>query len=65
MRNKIIESTIEQIVGQSSISADAKSILKQYIKNKFDDNASDSDLKQALAFIEVSEEDEDYENVNS
>lgn len=65
MRNKIIESTIEQIVDQSSISSDAKSILKQYVKNKFDDIASDSHLKQALAFIEVDGEEEDYENVNS
>ena len=65
MRSKIIESTIEQIVDQSQISSDAKSIFKKYVKNKFDDNASDSDLKQALAFIEVSAGDEDYGNVNS
>lgn len=65
MRNKIIESTIERIVDQSQISSDAKATLKNYVKNKFDNNASDNDLKQALEFIEVSEGDEDYENVNS
>ena len=65
MRNKIIESTIEQVVDQSQIPSDAKALLKKYVINKFDDNASESDLKQTLAFIEVNEEDEDYENVNS
>lgn len=65
MRNKIIESTIERIVDQSQISSDAKATLKKYVKNKFDNNASDNDLKQALEFIVVSEGDEDYENVNS
>lgn len=65
MRNKIIEDTIERIVAQSQISSEAKSVLTQYIKNKFDNNVSDSDLKQALALIEVDEEEEYYENVNS
>lgn len=65
MRNKIIEDTIERVVAQSQISSDAKSVLAQYIKNKFDNNVSDSDLKQALALIEVDEEEEYYENVNS
>lgn len=65
MRNKIIEDTIERVVAQSQISSDAKSVLTQYIKNKFDNNVSDSDLKQALALIEVDEEEEYHENVNS
>ena len=65
MRNKIIEDTIERVVAQSQISSDAKSLLAQYIKNKFDNNAGDIDLKQALALIEVDEEEEYYENVNS
>lgn len=65
MRNKIIEDTIERVVAQSQISPDAKSVLAQYIKNKFDNNAGDIDLKQALDLIEVDEEEEYYENVNS
>ena len=57
MRNKIIEATIERVVDESENSEDFKSMLKQYVKNKFDDNASENDLKRVLSLIEVTEED--------
>lgn len=58
MRNKIIEATIERVVDESENSEDFKSMFKQYVKNKFDDNASENDLKRVLNFIEVTEEDD-------
>lgn len=57
MRNKIIESAIDQVVDNSKSSMDFKSAFKQYVKNKFDDNASESDLKRVLSLIEDAEED--------
>ena len=51
MRNKIIESIIDRVVDESSNSSDFKAAFKQYVKNKFDDNAKESDLKRVLAFI--------------
>lgn len=57
MRNKIIESAIDQVVDNSKSSTDFKSAFKQYVKNKFDDNASESDLKRVLSLIEDAEED--------
>ena len=56
MRNKIIEATIERIVDESDNSKDFKSAFKQYVKNKFDDNATENDLKRVLSLIEVIEE---------
>lgn len=58
MRNKIIEATIERVVDESDNSEDFKSMFKQYVKNKFDDNASENDLKRVLSLIEVTEEDD-------
>ena len=58
MRNKIIEATIERVVDKSYNSEDFKSMFKQYVKNKFDDNASENDLKRVLNLIEVNEEDD-------
>lgn len=57
MRNKIIENTIERIVEESDNSKDFKSAFKQYVKNKFEDNATENDLKRVLSLIEVIEED--------
>ena len=56
MRNKIIEQTVDRVIDESKTPADFKSVFKQYIKNKFDNNASESDLKRALMLVE--EEDE-------
>lgn len=56
MRNKIIEQTIDQVIDESKTSLDFKSVFKKYIKNKFDNNASEGDLKRAWTLIE--EEDE-------
>lgn len=56
MRNKIIEQTIDRVIEESKTSSDFKSVFKMYVKNKFDNNASEGDLKRALCLIE--EEDE-------
>lgn len=57
MRNKIIESTIDSVINASNTSSDFKSAFRQYIKNKFEDNAKESDLKWILTLIEGGEED--------
>ncbi|MBE6844500.1 MAG: hypothetical protein E7508_02120 [Ruminococcus sp.] len=56
MNNKIIESTIDSVVDESQYPTDFKDAFKQYIKNKFDDNASDSDLKRVISLIDVKED---------
>ena len=56
MRTKIIEQTIDRVIDESKTSSDFKSVFKMYVKNKFDNNASEGDLKRALSLIE--EEDE-------
>jgi len=61
MRNKIIESAIDSVVNASDISSDFKQAFKQYVKNKFDDNAKESDLKRILTLIEDEEEGEDVQ----
>lgn len=57
MRNKVIENAIDRIVDQSHYSTEFKKAFKQYIKNRFDGNAADIDLKVVLNYIEVSTED--------
>lgn len=56
MNNKIIESTIEKVVDESQYSFEFKTAFKQYVKNKFEDNATDSDLKRVLSIIDVKED---------
>lgn len=56
MRNPIIESTIDEIINNSEYPIEFKESFKQFIKNKFSDNAKDSDLKNVLSFLEISEE---------
>lgn len=56
MNNKIIESTIEKVVDESQYSSEFKNAFKQYVKNKFEDNATDSDLKRVLSLIDVKED---------
>lgn len=57
MRNKIIENAIDSVVNASNTSPDFKSAFRQYVKNKFEDNAKESDLKRILTLIEDDEED--------
>ncbi len=52
MRNKIIENAIDSVVNASNTSSDFKLAFRQYVKNKFDDNAKESDLKRILTLIE-------------
>lgn len=56
MRNKIIEQTIDSVIDASSHSSDFRTVFKKYIKNVFDNNASENDLKRALSLIEEGEE---------
>ena len=58
MRNKIIEATIDKVVDGSDYPSDFKKAFKQFIKNKFDDNAKESDLKSVLSLLP--DETEDY-----
>ena len=55
MRNKTIESIIDTVVDDSSYSADFKLALKRFIKNKFDGNAQESDLKHILSLLDDDE----------
>lgn len=57
MRNRIIENAIDSVVNASNTSSDFKLAFRQYVKNKFDDNAKESDLKRILTLIEDDEED--------
>lgn len=52
MRNKIIDEVISEIIDSSKQSEEFKRAFKQYIRNKFDGNASDNDLKTVLNMIE-------------
>ena len=51
MRNKIIEATIDKVVDESNYPSDFKKMFKQFVKNKFDDNAKESDLKRILSLL--------------
>lgn len=56
MRNKIIETTIDCVIDASNHSSDFKSAFKKYVKNVFDNNAGENDLKRALSLIEEEED---------
>ena len=58
MRNKIIEAAIDAVVNESEYSPDFKSAFKKYVKNKFDDNATESDLKRVISLIDDEPEEE-------
>lgn len=51
MRNKIIEATIEEVIDKSPYPSDFKKAFKQFVKNKFDDNAKENDLKRILSLL--------------
>lgn len=58
MRNKVIENVIDDVVDQSPHSAEFKKAFKQFIKNRFDGNDADGDLKTVISYIETLEENE-------
>ncbi len=62
MRNKIIEATIDEVIDKSSYSPDFKKAFKQFVKNKFDDNSKENDLKRILALLEDDGNDEKEES---
>ena len=51
MRNKTIEATIDRVIDSSDYPSDFKNAFKQFIKNKFDDNSKESDLKRILSLL--------------
>jgi len=55
MRNLIIDEVISEVIDTIEQPQEFKTALKQYIRNKFDGNASDNDLKTVLSMIETSE----------
>ena len=59
MRNKIIEATIDKVVDESNYPSEFKTAFKQFVKNKFDDNAKESDLKTILSLLPDETEDND------
>ena len=64
MRNKIIEATIDEVIDNSSYPADFKKAFKQFVKNKFDDNAKESDLKRILSLLNEESEDSTEYNLS-
>ncbi len=59
MRNNTIEKTIDKVIDSSNYPSDFKSAFKQFIKNKFDDNSKESDLKRILSLLPDEVEDDD------
>lgn len=57
MRNKIIENAIDSVINVSDTSSDFKMAFRQYIKNRFDGNTKEGDLKRILALLEDNKED--------
>ena len=55
MRNKIIDEVISEVIDTIDQPQEFKNALKKYIRNKFDGNASDNDLKTVLSMIEDTE----------
>lgn len=55
MRNLIIDEVISEVIDTIEQPQEFMTALKQYIRNKFDGNASDNDLKTVLSMIEPSE----------
>lgn len=56
MRNLIIEEAIDNVIKNTDQSPEFKAVFKQYIRNKFSGNTSDSDLKTVLSLIDVTED---------
>ena len=59
MRNKTIEATIDRVIDSSDYPSDFKNAFKQFIKNKFDDNSKESDLKRIQSLLPDETEDDD------
>ncbi len=57
MKSEIIEHAIKSVVNESEYSEEFKKAFIQYVKNKFENNATENDLKVVLSFIEVKEDD--------
>lgn len=58
MRNKTIESTIDKVIDNSNYPSVFKNALKQFIKNKFDNNVTETDLKRVWSLLPEETEDD-------
>lgn len=58
MRNKIIETTIDKVIDTSDYPSDFKQAFKQFIKNTYNGNSKESDLKSILSLLPDETEDE-------
>ena len=58
MKNETIESTINKVIDNSNYPSDFKNAFKQFIKNKFDNNAKENDLKRVLSLLPDETEDD-------
>lgn len=56
MRNKILEDVIDEIISESDQSEAFKSALNSYVKNRFDGNAGENDLKTVLNLVSKEED---------
>lgn len=56
MRNKILEEVIDTVVDDCGQSPEFIGAFKKYIKNKYDNNANENDLKTVLSLIQIQEE---------
>lgn len=56
MRNKILEEVIDTVVDDCGQSPEFIATFKRYIKNKYDNNANENDLKTVLSLIQIQEE---------
>ena len=59
MRNKTIENIIDTVVDESPYSDEFKSAFKKFVKNKFDNNAKETDLKTIITYLKDDELKED------
>lgn len=55
MRNRIIDEVINEVIDAEEQPQEFRNAFKRFIRNKFDGNASEGDLKTVLSLIEEQE----------
>lgn len=55
MRNRIIDEVINEVIDAEEQPQEFRNVFKRFIRNKFDGNASEGDLKTVLSLIEEQE----------
>lgn len=56
MRNAIIEKTIDEVIAKSDLPEESKNAFCAYVKNMFEGNANEDDLRKVLELIDWDEE---------